>query len=709
MQRRERDRARGAEQRAERFAGDAVDAATGCRPPAPASRRPGAAAAQRAAEPGAVGGVDDQVGGGQGGDVGGGVDHRARGTPRRPQPAGRVPAVVAVVALPGDHDDTSAVRPAEHVEGSASHRRTGPPDQHVDRLGRGGVDGRHLARGDDRDHPSIMPHRAVDRLRVRYCSAPATVRPMSDEAERVAALVATPPDVIVPVPRTDRVIAADLIGRADGAAVLLVHGTPDSRLARHPDPGVTESAGIRLVAVDRPGFGHSTIDLDATPTSFGHDLVALLDHLDLADVAVVAWSAGAIWALGLAAVAPERARSVTIVGGLAPFEAFDDAEVWEAAGEARRGMVETARDLGPALAAELIGPLLVPDPATPAAALEHRQEHGSDDLSALPGAAVQMAAATLDAVRHGTGGVVRGLTAQLGPSGLDLAAIDTPVHLITGELDATCPPAFANWFASRLPAATVTIVPDAGHGLLLTHWCELLAPLSIGGRAVTATANRPPLSVLDLAIVSAGRTSADALAATTALAKRADELGLARFWVAEHHNMPSVASTTPPVLMAHLAAVTQQIRVGSGGIMLPNHPPLVVAEHIAALEALHPDRVDLGIGRAPGTDQRTAAALRRSPTQLGVEEFPQDLLDVMALLGDAVTKAGSGHASVPRPRRPPIRRSSSSVPVATARSSPACSACASRSPTTSAPVARSRRSRSTARRSAPPPCSMHPI
>lgn len=145
---------------------------------------------------------------------------------------------------------------------------------------------------------------------------------------------------------------------------------------------------------------------------------------------------------------------------------------------------------------------------------------------------------------------------------------------------------------------------------------------------------RPPLSMLDLAIVSHGRDSHDALHATTQVARLADKLGYKRFWVAEHHNMPSVASTTPPVLMAHLAASTQHIRVGSGGIMLPNHPPLVVAEHIAALEALHPGRIDLGIGRAPGTDQRTATALRRRADQLSVEEFPRDLLDMMALLGD---------------------------------------------------------------------------
>ena len=117
-------------------------------------------------------------------------------------------------------------------------------------------------------------------------------------------------------------------------------------------------------------------------------------------------------------------------------------------------------------------------------------------------------------------------------------------------------------------------------------------------------ASRPPLSVLDLAVVNEGGTSAQALAATTALAQRADALGYHRFWVAEHHNMPLVASTTPPVLMAHLAARTDRIRIGSGGIMLPNHAPLVVAEHVAALEALHPGRIDLGLGRAPGTSRR---------------------------------------------------------------------------------------------------------
>lgn len=145
---------------------------------------------------------------------------------------------------------------------------------------------------------------------------------------------------------------------------------------------------------------------------------------------------------------------------------------------------------------------------------------------------------------------------------------------------------------------------------------------------------RVPLSVLDLATVGTGRTSSDALTDSTRLAEAADRLGFTRFWVAEHHNMPSVASTSPSVLIAHLAAKTSRIRVGSGGVMLPNHAPFVVAEQFALLEALHPARIDLGIGRAPGTDQMTALALRRQTDGLGVEEFPQHVLEVLALLGD---------------------------------------------------------------------------
>jgi luciferase family oxidoreductase group 1 len=146
--------------------------------------------------------------------------------------------------------------------------------------------------------------------------------------------------------------------------------------------------------------------------------------------------------------------------------------------------------------------------------------------------------------------------------------------------------------------------------------------------------SRVPLSVLDLATVREGHDSTDALRGTTEIAQAADDLGYARFWVAEHHNMPAVASTSPPVLIAHLAANTRRIKVGSGGVMLPNHMPFVVAEQFALLEALHPNRIDLGIGRAPGTDQATAAALRGVSPHLTVEQFPDHLGMVLALLGD---------------------------------------------------------------------------
>ena len=138
-----------------------------------------------------------------------------------------------------------------------------------------------------------------------------------------------------------------------------------------------------------------------------------------------------------------------------------------------------------------------------------------------------------------------------------------------------------------------------------------------------------PLSVLDVAPVAAGRPAGEALAHTTALARRTEELGFRRFWVAEHHNMPAIASSAPAVLIAHLAAATSTIRVGSGGVMLPNHAPLVVAEQFGTLSALHPGRIDLGIGRAPGTDQATALALRRTVEGLSAEDFPQELGELM--------------------------------------------------------------------------------
>jgi luciferase family oxidoreductase group 1 len=169
------------------------------------------------------------------------------------------------------------------------------------------------------------------------------------------------------------------------------------------------------------------------------------------------------------------------------------------------------------------------------------------------------------------------------------------------------------------------------------------------------------LSVLDLVPVRTDQTTSDAVASSIALAQVADRAGFTRYWVAEHHNMPSVAATSPPVLIGILGAHTERIRLGSGGVMLPNHAPLAVAEQFALLEAATPGRVDLGIGRAPGSDPVTSMALRGAAGRddTDIENFPQYLDDVVALMGtegvrvavprqEYVLKATPAAASEPR-------------------------------------------------------------
>ncbi|MEU4061178.1 LLM class flavin-dependent oxidoreductase [Streptomyces wedmorensis] len=142
-----------------------------------------------------------------------------------------------------------------------------------------------------------------------------------------------------------------------------------------------------------------------------------------------------------------------------------------------------------------------------------------------------------------------------------------------------------------------------------------------------------PLSVLDLVTVGSGRTATQALATSVELSRLAERRGFHRHWVAEHHSMPGVASSSPAVILAHLAAHTRRIRLGSGGVMLPNHAPLVIAEQFGTLEAFAPGRIDLGLGRAPGTDGATAAALRRTDT-LNEGALGSPLLERSRELGD---------------------------------------------------------------------------
>jgi luciferase family oxidoreductase group 1 len=172
----------------------------------------------------------------------------------------------------------------------------------------------------------------------------------------------------------------------------------------------------------------------------------------------------------------------------------------------------------------------------------------------------------------------------------------------------------------------------------------------------------PALSVLDLVPVRSDQRTGDALAASRSLARVADELGYTRYWVAEHHNMPAVAATNPPVLIAMLAAATERIRVGSGGVMLPNHAPLVVAEQFALLEAAHPGRIDLGIGRAPGTDPLTRFVLRGGSAQSAddaVARFPDYVDDVRTLMSPGGVEMQVG------PRRQPLSATPGAATVPT--------------------------------------------
>jgi luciferase family oxidoreductase group 1 len=146
-----------------------------------------------------------------------------------------------------------------------------------------------------------------------------------------------------------------------------------------------------------------------------------------------------------------------------------------------------------------------------------------------------------------------------------------------------------------------------------------------------------PLSILDLATIGRGKTARDALEASVAIAQMAEATGYRRVWYAEHHNMASIASSATSVVIAHVAAHTETIRLGSGGIMLPNHAPLTIAEQFGTLEALHPGRIDLGLGRAPGSDQNTMRALRRDPT--AADSFPRDVQELQGFL--------SGHSLIP--------------------------------------------------------------
>jgi pimeloyl-ACP methyl ester carboxylesterase len=280
-----------------------------------------------------------------------------------------------------------------------------------------------------------------------------------------------------------RSLAYDDAGDPDGSPVVFFHGTPDSRRARHPDDQLAAAAGVRLVAVDRPGIGGSDHDPDRTHGSFADDVVALLDQLGIEQVAAFGWSAGAVPALALAAQHPDRVRRVLVVAGLVPFAAYDDPAVLAAAGLGRRSFVATARELTPAEVGRELAPMFIPYPVDPDGA-RAQVESGwgaveAAEAAAVPGAPDAMAFGLLDATfsPSGTEGLARDLALQVQSPDVDLGSVSVPVELVYGSEDETTPPEMGRWFADHVPGATCRVIDGAGHLVALAQWQELLTSL----------------------------------------------------------------------------------------------------------------------------------------------------------------------------------------------------------------------------------------
>jgi pimeloyl-ACP methyl ester carboxylesterase len=280
-----------------------------------------------------------------------------------------------------------------------------------------------------------------------------------------------------------RTVVFDDAGDPGGRPVVYLHGTPDSRLARHPDDGVAAAAGVRVLALDRPGYGGTSAPAAGAGglDDVVGDVAAVLDDRGLDAAAVLAWSGGALAGLAVASGLAERVTALHLVAGVVPAAAHDDPEVRRALGE-RSVLVDMAEGLAPRELAAAVAPMLAPQPCDHALALEHQAEQRDPDdqaaLAAVPGALDRMADALVEAVAAGLAGVEADVVDQVAPFPVDLAAIAPPVRLWYGGADTVTPAAFGEWYARRLPAASLHVIAGAGHFLPFTHWSLLLGALS---------------------------------------------------------------------------------------------------------------------------------------------------------------------------------------------------------------------------------------
>lgn len=282
--------------------------------------------------------------------------------------------------------------------------------------------------------------------------------------------------------RDGRTVAFDDVGDPGGTPVLFHHGTPDSRRARHPDDGIAAELGIRLVALDRPGIGGSTLDPRSTLGSIADDAVALADHLGVARWRSLGWSAGALHALALAARHPDRSAGVAVAAGLVPFGAYATPGLLEEADAGRHFVAEEGAALGPAAFAELAAEMLVPIPCDLPLAREVVLEHADPTrrraFAQEPALVEALAEGIVDAAAHGPGPLQRELEVQVADPDVDWAAVTAPVLLAYGSADRTSPPAFGRWWHEALPHARLEVLEGEGHLLALTRWRWLLEALA---------------------------------------------------------------------------------------------------------------------------------------------------------------------------------------------------------------------------------------
>ncbi len=276
-----------------------------------------------------------------------------------------------------------------------------------------------------------------------------------------------------------RDLGFDDVGDPEGAAVIFVHGTPDSRRSRHPDDDRARALGVRLVAVDRPGIGLSSPHRGFTVGSFADDVAALADWLGFERWATLGWSAGVPFAVAMAARHPARVARVAAVAGLVPFAAYTTPGILDDADGGRHMVAELGAELGAVATAEMAAPMLAPWPCDLDLARQHVTEGADDkrraDLGAVTGAVDAMAWGVVDAVAQGLDGLIREVELQVEAPDVDWSMVQCPVDLWYGGRDQTSPPAFGRWWNEALSTSDLIVDPDAGHLIALTHWDQILA------------------------------------------------------------------------------------------------------------------------------------------------------------------------------------------------------------------------------------------